>query len=73
MVQFLDQLVAIQIGIYLYERSETHNDTEQDKRKVYCFVIFCRTCLHQCKATAHPPVFKNFCLDCFSNNKVYKD
>ena len=39
MLQLQDhQLVVIQIGVYPLERSGTHNDIEQSKRKVYFFM-----------------------------------
>ena len=71
MLQLLDQLIAIPIAIYLLEKSGTHIDIDLRLKEVLLYVTSCGTCLHQCKATGQPPVCKNFCLDCFSNIRLY--
>ena len=73
LLQLLDQLVAILMGIYPLGRSGSYNEIEKGKKSILLYVISCHTCLYQCISTGGPPVFKNSCFDCFFNKNVCKD
>ena len=66
----MDQLIAIPVGIYLLEKSGTHEDIDMRCREILLYVSSCGNCLHQSKMTGNPPACRNFCLDCFSEKEV---
>ena len=73
LLQLMDHLIAIPVGIYLLDKSGTHEDIEQRVKEVLLYVTACGTCLHQCKVTGNPSRCITFCAECFSNKEVCQE